>query len=102
MKLILKINPKAHEDIQSIYDYIRKDGLNIAKKQTEFIYESLENLSEQPLLGGELCKKFDIETDYRYLIVNSTYIGFYKVTKTNVEVYRVLDGRQDYLRILKL
>lgn len=104
MPYILQISPKAHEDISKIHKYISKDGIDIADKQALLIYNGLDQLAAQPESGGELSKKFGIETDYRFLVVNSPYIAFYKFEKDKgfVEVYRVLDGRQNYFKILNL
>lgn len=102
MAYTLRINPKAHQDIQAIYDYILKDGESIAKGQAELIYKGLEKLADFPGIGGELSKKFSVKTDYRYLVVNAPYLAFYKIMQDTVDVYRILDGRQDYIRLLEL
>lgn len=64
------------------------------------IYESIERLLEFPLSGGELSKKILKKTDYRYLIA-APYIIFYKVEKDVIKIYRVLDARQDYIKVLE-
>jgi len=92
----LRIAPSAHRDIAEIKSYIEKDKPAAAIKITNKIYNSFDDLKTNPFMGRELKKKFDIETDYRFLVVHP-YIVFYKVEEDYVGVYRVLDGRSDYL-----
>lgn len=102
MAYTLRINSKAHQDIQAIYNYILKDGESIAKEQAELIYKGIEKLADFPFIGGELSKKLNIKTDYRYLVVNAPYLAFYKIMHDTIDVYRILDGRRDYIRLLEL
>lgn len=58
MKYKLKISPKSHEDIQSIYNYVKKDGMSVAKKQVNDIYDSLQKVQELPEIGKSLIILF--------------------------------------------
>lgn len=98
----LIITPKAHEDIAGIYNYVKKDGTNIAKMQAEAIYESLENLQKFPNIGINLSKFIDVQTDYLYIIIKKAYMAFYKINSEDINVIRILSVRQDYLKILGL
>ena len=50
----LRISAQAHNDIESIYNYVLKDGISIAKKQADLIYSSLANLELFPEMGANL------------------------------------------------
>lgn len=50
-------------------------------------------------MGVSLSAKLHIQTDYRYLI-SKNYLIFYKADDENVSIYRILNGRMDYIKIL--
>ena len=50
-------------------------------------------------MGASLEAKTDNTTDMRYIICEK-WIAFYQVDEDAISVARILDGRQDYLRIL--
>ncbi len=97
----LRINPIAEYDLFKIKEYITKELDNpiAANKVVLNIIESYEKLKEFPLLGGELLSKVNVPTDYRYLI-SGNYIVFYKVDEVYVSIYRILNARRDYIKIL--
>ena len=101
MKYIQHISPIAHQDIKEIFEYILTDSKTSAKNQAEMIYNAINRLLEFPFSGGELNKKIKRKTDYRYFIA-APYIIFYKIEKEFIKIYRVLDGRQDYIKVLEL
>jgi len=47
----------------------------------------------------ELSKKIVLKMDYRYLIVDE-YIVFYKFNMEYLFVYRILNGKRDYIKVL--
>ena len=51
MEYKISISMQAHNDIESIYKYILKDGENVVKKQGDIIYSSFENLKVFPKIG---------------------------------------------------
>ncbi|MBR1868293.1 MAG: type II toxin-antitoxin system RelE/ParE family toxin [Clostridia bacterium] len=102
MDYTVKLSPKAHNDIKEIYEYVLKDGENIAKKQADAIYNSLERLSVFPFSGKSLEKYVSQPTDYKFIVINKLYIVFYKVEGESVEVVRILRGERDYLNELNL
>jgi len=101
MKYLKRITPAAHRDIAGIKSYIARDKPNAAAKMANEIYDSFDLLQDNPNIGLSLKKKFGIETDYLFWIV-SPYIVFYKLEDNYVGIYRVLDGRSDYLVTLGL
>lgn len=97
----LRINPLATEDLIRIKEYITKElesptaAINVISK----IIQSYEQLKEFPMLGIDLSSKIDVKTDFRYL-VSGNYLVFYKVDAVYVSIYRILDARRNYLKIL--
>lgn len=99
MKLKIKINPIAIKDIEEAKEYIREENSSAIDKFSKRINDSLEALSEFPELGIELAKKISVNTNYRYFIVDE-YIVFYKFDENYLFVYRILNGKRDYIKIL--
>lgn len=96
----LRINPLATEDLIRIKEYIMElesptAAINVISK----IIQSYEQLKEFPMLGIDLSSKIDVKTDFRYL-VSGNYLVFYKVDAVYVSIYRILDARRNYLKIL--
>lgn len=97
----LKINPVARRDLLEIKDYITNelDSPNAAITTISNIINSYENLKAFPYLGIELSSRINLATDYRFLI-SGNYIIFYKVSENLVTIYRILNARRDYIKIL--
>ena len=100
MEYLLKISPKAEEDFDGIYNYVIKDGESIAKNQIAVILDALETLKLFPETGIKLSNKISTANDYRFLVINKTYIAFYKIHDGFIGVYRILRKEQDYLKAL--
>ena len=96
----LQYTPAAILDLQEIRGYICDALLNpqAAQSVLRSIADSCAKLKEQPLMGMELCKKFNREIE-GYCIVVGKYLVVYDVGEV-VSVLRVLDTRTDYARAL--
>ena len=93
----LCISAQAQNDIESIYNYVLKDGESIARKQADVIYSSLDNLMLFHEMGASLSTYTIEKNDYKFLSIKKTYIAFYKIVDNEVRVIRVFRGGQDYL-----
>jgi len=93
----LKFSEESKMDIDEIRRYISKDGIDIANKQIRKMRAKAKTLRDFPNLGKKLEG-----TDYRFL-VSAPYLIFYRVheRQMRVEVARILDGRRDYMKVLK-
>lgn len=97
----IKFTPEAHNDILGIYEYVKKDGEQIAKNQVSYIYDSIENLNSFPNMGTALQKYVERSTELRYLVVHKVYIVIYDVTDA-IEIIRVFRKEQDFISILEI
>ena len=102
MNYKLRISEQAQKDIESIYNYVLKDGVTIAKKQANLIYSTLEKLELFPEMGANLSTYTIEKNDYKFLSIKKTYIAFYKIVGDEVRVIRSFRGEQDYLRQLDI
>lgn len=94
----LIIAPAAKADLKDIYQYgLRQWGQAQSEAYLEILKVKFWSLTEQPLIGTE---RPELLAGMRSLPIES-HILFYRVTTTNVEIIRVLHGRQDPARHLK-
>jgi len=94
----LRINPIVAKDLKDIKSFIAEDNLEMALKTVRTIYEKFENIQQFPNIGAELAKRVSFKTDYKYIVWNN-YIIIYKITKSHIEIYRVVSRFQDLTRI---
>ena len=77
--------------------YTPQAAARICKK----IIDTCSMLKNHPKAGASSQSKIDRETDFRYLIIGN-YLAFCRITGSVISVAKILDGRQDYLRVLFL
>jgi toxin ParE1/3/4 len=96
LKLVL--SPAAKNDLKEIYQYgLRQWGQAQSGRYLTAIQENLWSLTEQTLIGSE---RPELLPDIQSLPIQSHTL-FYRVTVSQVEIIRVLNGRQDPKRHLK-
>lgn len=97
----LRITPVAANDLAEIKAYISLELHNpqAAQRIVKSITNDLRHLQQNPCLGFSVSAKTGKETDLRALL-SGNYFLFYRVENEAVQVARILDGRQDYLRVL--
>jgi len=93
----LKFSEDFKKDVAGIHEYISKDGVAIANEQIRKMREKAKKLKDFPKLGKVLEG-----TKYRFL-VSKPYLIFYELfeDKKYVEIVRVIDGRRNYMKLLK-
>ena len=97
----LQLSRAAQKDLLEIKSYIAVDLDNpkAALAVVSRITKKIRLLSDNPLMGAALASISGANSDERFLVCGS-YMVFYRVTRENVFVDRVLYGRRDYLRVL--
>ena len=94
-------SPSAQQDLEQIGDYINQElcspaaALNTVNK----IQDSIDNLSEFPLIGAHLSSIVDVDTDYRFIVCGN-YLAFYRTDEITVCIDRIIYGKRDYMAIL--
>ena len=93
----------AQEELEEIYEYISKKLYErpAANRLMEKIEQSFLKLENNPYLCMEVCVKPHNEI-YRRLIIDD-YIALYDVEEKykQVIVYRIFNGRMNYLNIIE-
>ena len=94
----LSYRPAAIEDIENAADYIEHQLNNpsAAEKLKTTLVRKIALLKDNPEMGMKLSDKFDIESDYRFIIINKQIV-FFELHSQYIEIIRILDGRTDYL-----
>ena len=96
---MVSVLERALRDIDEIYEYIRKDNEDAAKKVYYEIRTAVSDLCAYPFKGGAVDKNDKTLSGYRFVMIKP-YLIFYKVHGNEITVYRVIDGKRDYLNIL--
>ena len=96
MRLLYR--PAAIKDIERTADYIEHQLKNpsAAEKLKTSIVKKTTLIKENTEISMKLSDKFDIGSDYRFIIINKQIV-FYEIHTQYIEIVRVLDGRTDYL-----
>ncbi len=99
--MTLRYTPEAIQDLKEIQAYIAGVLQNpaAAARMIRRIMHECGQLAALPFSGVSLEKKTGFPTDLQ-LLVCGNYLALYRVAGDTVSIARVLDGRQDYLRIL--
>lgn len=97
----LRYTPEAISDLQEIKRYISKELHNptAATRITKMILDQCASLKRFPQSGVEISAMTGYETDLRILVCEN-YIALYRVDIEVVSVARIINAKQDYMRIL--
>jgi toxin ParE1/3/4 len=89
----------AQHDFDAIYDFIARDSPRRAFQFIQRLDKKISILRTFPLLGRIPRDPELEEKGYRVLVVES-YLAFYKIVGSRVEVHRVIHGARDYFHLL--
>lgn len=99
----LRYTPEAISDLREIQRYIKNNLHNptAALRISKLILAACSSLKEFPNMGVSIESKTGFETDLRMLVCEK-WVVVYRIEAGQgvISVARVLDARQDYMRIL--
>lgn len=97
----LRYTPEAISDLQNIKSYIGTNLRNpgAANRITKMILDQCASLKRFPRAGVGLSALTGYETDVRMLVCEN-YLALYRIDAETVSVARIINARQDYMRIL--
>jgi len=96
----VQIALSAQQDLLRLKAYLENEfGREVANEVLRKIIGKIKNFEEFPLIGKPLSNRIDLPTDYMYLVIEKNYI-FYRIEDRVVRIIRILDTRQDFMRIL--
>lgn len=94
-------SPKAKEDLWRIRESILStwDDESLVVQVIGKITKSIRNLEQFPYMGEKISSTLEIPSSYRCLFSSHNYI-FYRIEKERIFIVRILNEKQDYMRIL--
>lgn len=100
-KFKLKIFPLAQLDLEQIFNYIAIDLCNptAANGLIDEFENAFKTVCEYPQSCPRVNNEYVRDSSLRKLIINS-YIAFYRITDTEIQVIRVLYGMRDFKDLL--
>ena len=92
----------AEEDLTEIVKYhITEVGVQSAREVYALIRDKIGALASFPLMGQTHPDPVLALQGFRKLVLNRKYVAVYKVIGNTVFIYRIVNGRADYPKLLK-
>ena len=94
-------SPEALTDLQQVKESVieKFNDVELANQILRTIMKSAKNLQIFPGMGMEVRISASDSMGYRYLFVKKNYV-FYRIEQDTIRIVRVLNEKQDYMRIL--
>lgn len=87
--------PSATRDLDRLSQYFLETNIEAGERLFKALNQQFYNLTQFPNLGKPYAH---LSPDIRGLLVEK-YIIFYRVTEIEVEIVRIVDGRQDLTQL---
>ena len=101
-KTKLEYLPAATRDLREIgLFFITAVGSKSTRKIYQTMRAEIARLQEFPLLGPVHPDPELAAQGYRMLVLTKTYVAIYRVIDGTVYIYRIVNGRTDYPKLLK-
>lgn len=97
----LRYTPEAKQDLLALQDYIANTLYNspAAERIVRSITASCSKLKQYPKMGTSMKEKTGYDTDLR-LTICKHHVVVYRLDNDVISVARILNERQDYIRVL--
>lgn len=76
-----------------------KFGIEVSRKAIKRITSAAKRLLEHEQKGICLSAMYDVECDYRYLVVSHNYL-FYRIEPDKIIIVEMFDEREDFMQKL--
>ena len=97
----IQYSPESINDLYTIFGYI-SDNLSspgAAKNICDGIIEKIDLLEQMPEIGTKIFWESGIFSGYRYITFKN-YLTVYQIIDDNIYIYRIINGRRDYIKLL--
>lgn len=92
----------AQTDFEEIVKYhIVEVGTASARKISSVMEDTINKLEDFPLMGQTHPDPILAANGFRKLVLTKTYVAIYKVMDGTVYIYRIVNARSNYPRLLK-
>ena len=101
-KVKLEYLAPAVSDMEEIVKFhITNVGVPSARKIYATMDTTIGKLPDYPLMGQTHPDPLLAAQGFRKLVLTSTYVAIYKIIDNTVYIYRVVNGKTNYPRLLK-
>lgn len=98
---LVYLTPAANDLREIVKYHIAEVGPQSARRIYQEIRSTVGKLRAFPLMGQTHPDPLLAAEGYRKLVLTRTYVAVYKVIDGTVYIYRIVNGRTDYPRLLK-
>lgn len=98
---LVYLSPAASDFEEIVKYHITQVGAPSAKKVFSLMETTIRRLEDFPLLGQIHPDPLLASQGYRKLVLNKTYVAVYKIIGHTVYIYRIVNGKTDYPKLLK-
>ena len=92
----------ASMDFEEIVKYhISSAGVAYGRKIYDTMKSTINRLRDFPLMGQTHPDPLLAQQGYRKLVLTKTYVAIYKVIDGTVYIYRIVNARTDYPKLLE-
>lgn len=101
-RIKLRYLAPAAADFEEIVKYhITQVGAASARNIYAAMEQTIGKLADFPLMGQTHPDRLLAAQGFRKLVLTNTYVAIYRVIDDTVYVYRIVNGRTDYPKLLK-
>lgn len=96
----IKYTPDAADKLRKLRTEIENQyGTNKSKEIIKTITNAIRGLCNNEKIGPEVSQMFDVDTDYRYLVVLNNYV-FYRIEDKCIRIINIYNEKEDFMRHL--
>ena len=93
----IKYTPDAADKLRELKKTISLQyGEDKAKDVIKKITDAIRGLCDNEKKGPEVARMFDVDTDYRYLVVSKNYV-FYRIEDKYIRIINLYHEREDFM-----
>lgn len=101
MSKLVYLAPAAQDMEEIVKFHIANVGPASARKVYAAMEDTINRLADFPLLGQAHPDPIFARNGFRKLVLTKTYVAVYKIIDDTVYIYRIVNSRADYPRLLK-
>ncbi len=98
---LVYLTPAISDFDEIVKFHIIQVGVLSARKIYHEMETTINKLMDFPLMGQTHPDRMLAAQGYRKLVLTHTYVAIYKVIDDTVYIYRIVNGKTDYPRLLK-
>lgn len=97
---LVYLAPAAEDFAEIVKQHLVRSGPKYARAISESMEAQLNQLMDYPLMGQTHPDPLLAANGFRKLVLKSPYVAVYKLSGNTVYIYRIVDGRRDYPRLM--